>query len=146
MHRILYSGCSAVRRPGLYAAFRCQCRMAGIFFRCGYDRNRLSDDPSDPCLDADTGQYHRRCLQLYLLCVCRYSGHVSVQYLSRYHPCTGRLQDTCLFSDFIQSLKYRTGSVFHRTDRNRNSRCCLCYGDRTGCFRHSLPDLYEEKI
>ena len=72
--------------------------------------------------------------------------HVSVQYLSRYHPCTGRLQDTCLFSDFIQSLKYRTGSVFHRTDRNRNSRCCLCYGDRTGCFRHSLPDLYEEEI
>ena len=38
-------------------------------FRCGYDRNRLSDDPSDPCLDADTGQYHRRCLQLYLLCL-----------------------------------------------------------------------------
>lgn len=66
-------------------------------FRCGYDRNRLSDDPSDPCLDADTGQYHRRCLQLYLLCVCRYSGHVSVQYLSRYHPCTGRLQTPVYF-------------------------------------------------
>ena len=40
------------------------------------------------------------------------------------------------FLIFIQSLKYRTGSVFHRTDRNRNSRCCLCYGDRTGCFRY----------
>ena len=36
--------------------------------------------------------------------------------------------------------------LFFIVDRSRNSRCCLCYGDCTGCFRHSLPDLYEEEI
>ena len=80
-------------------------------FRCGYDRNRLSDDPSDSCLDADTDNIIDGAYSYIFFVFAVFRPRIYTIH-SWYHPCTGRLQDTCLFSDFIQSLKYRTGSVF----------------------------------
>lgn len=49
-------------------------------------------------------------------------------------------------SDFIQPFKHCAGSAFHRTDRNRHRRSCLCNCYLSSSIRYSLPDLYEEKI
>ena len=57
-----------------------------------------------------------------------------------------RLQNAGLFPDFIQPFKHCAGSAFHRTDRNRHRRSCLCNCYLSGSIRYSLPDLYEEKI
>ena len=43
-------------------------------------------------------------------------------------------------------LNICAGSAFHRTDRNRHRRSCLCNCYLSGSIRYSLPDLYEEKI
>ena len=64
-----------------------------------------------PAVDADTGKYHRRCMDVYRHHFCGNSCDNSLQSDFSDYPCDGRFQNTGLFSGDVGTVKYCTRSV-----------------------------------
>ena len=63
---------------GDYESLRCQQCLALPHFFCCHDSDRLRLLPADPGTHADTVQYHRSGILLYLYHFCGYSGYLPI--------------------------------------------------------------------
>ena len=88
---------------------RCSQQCMGICDLCSgaHDRDGASVQKY-PAVDADTGKYHRRCMDVYRHHFCGNSCDNSLQSDFSDCPCDGEIQNTGLFSGDVGTVKYCT--------------------------------------
>ena len=148
LQRFCDSDCAEVWSKGRERnAPLCSQQCMGICDLCGgaHDRDGASVQKY-PAVDADTGKYHRRCMDVYRHHFCGNSGDNSLQSDFSDYPCDGRFQNTGLFSGDVGTVKYCTRSVLH--SGTENGCCGRSAGNRdfSGNFRYLLSGLYDPQI